>query len=198
MSIIPALLLIGFLATVSTHAMAKTPCPGAAGDCKQAAEVSPAGGDPAGIVSTAIKMDRQNTPLFDEGPKGRMKEFFTKGFIAAWDDLIARKGAQCLWLVRDLSEHCLQSAFNHFQLIGLADKPAIGRQVFERWPRTTGGKNQFYRRPTSSNIVGQLETIHRTGHLDISKNGPNVTVQFEQSYRFVGVARLVDVKAGVL
>jgi hypothetical protein len=41
--------------------------------------------DPAGIVSTAIKMDRQNTPLFDDGPKGRMKEFFTKVFIADWD-----------------------------------------------------------------------------------------------------------------
>jgi Protein of unknown function (DUF3828) len=41
--------------------------------------------DPAGIVSTAIKMDRQNTPLFDEGPKGRMNEFFTKVFIADWD-----------------------------------------------------------------------------------------------------------------
>jgi hypothetical protein len=30
-------------------------------------------------------MDRLNTSLFDEGPKGRMKEFFTKGFIADWD-----------------------------------------------------------------------------------------------------------------
>jgi Protein of unknown function (DUF3828) len=86
MSKIRALLLIGCLATVSSHAMAKTPCPGTAGDCKQASEVSPASRDPAGVVSTAIKMDRQNnTPLFDEGPKGRMKEFFTKGFIADWD-----------------------------------------------------------------------------------------------------------------
>jgi Protein of unknown function (DUF3828) len=41
--------------------------------------------DPAGVVSTAIKLDGQNTPLFSEKPKGRMTEFFTKGFIAAWD-----------------------------------------------------------------------------------------------------------------
>ena len=41
--------------------------------------------DPAGIVLAAIKMDRMNTPLFDEGPKGRMREFFTKAFIADWD-----------------------------------------------------------------------------------------------------------------
>jgi len=41
--------------------------------------------DPPGIVATAIKLDRQNTPLFIEGPKGRMTEFFTKGFIADWD-----------------------------------------------------------------------------------------------------------------
>jgi hypothetical protein len=41
--------------------------------------------DPAGVVSTAIKMDRMNTPLFSEKPTGRMKEFFTRGFIADWD-----------------------------------------------------------------------------------------------------------------
>jgi hypothetical protein len=40
--------------------------------------------DPAGIVSAAIKLDRQNTPLFDDGPKGQMRTFFTKGFVAAW------------------------------------------------------------------------------------------------------------------
>jgi hypothetical protein len=40
--------------------------------------------DPAGIVSAAIKLDSQNTPLFDDGPKGRMTEFFTKGIIADW------------------------------------------------------------------------------------------------------------------
>jgi Protein of unknown function (DUF3828) len=50
--------------------------------------------DPAGIVSTAIKMDRQNTPLFDEGPKGRMKEFFTKDFMAAWDAAFANNKGQ--------------------------------------------------------------------------------------------------------
>ena len=30
-------------------------------------------------------MDRPLTPLFDDGPKGRMKEFFTKDFTAAWE-----------------------------------------------------------------------------------------------------------------
>lgn len=60
----------------------------------------PKPGDPAGIVSTAIKMDRQNTPLFDEGPKGRMKEFFTKGFIADWD-AAAEKNKDQPWMDGD-------------------------------------------------------------------------------------------------
>ena len=40
--------------------------------------------DPAGVVSAAIQLDRQNTPLLDDGPKGQMRNFFTKGFVAAW------------------------------------------------------------------------------------------------------------------
>jgi Protein of unknown function (DUF3828) len=56
--------------------------------------------DPAAIVSTAIKLDRQNTPLFDDGPKGRMTEFFTKGFIADWK-AAAEKNKDQPWMDGD-------------------------------------------------------------------------------------------------
>jgi hypothetical protein len=56
--------------------------------------------DPAGTVSAAIKMERLNTPLFDEGPKGRMREFFTKGFIADWD-AAAEKNKDGPWMDGD-------------------------------------------------------------------------------------------------
>jgi hypothetical protein len=61
---------------------------------------TPVPNDPAGIVSAAIKLDSQNTPLFDDGPKGRMTEFFTKGIIADWK-AAAEKNKDQPWMDGD-------------------------------------------------------------------------------------------------
>jgi hypothetical protein len=61
---------------------------------------APVPNDLAGIVSAVIKLDRLNTPLFDDGAKGRMKEFFTKGFIADWD-AAAEKNKDQPWMDGD-------------------------------------------------------------------------------------------------
>src|ERR1700677_4488365 len=58
--------------------------------------------------------------------------------------------------------------------------------------------NDFYRGPSSANIVGELQPIHRARHVDIRHNKTDFLVQFEQSNGSVGAARLINLEASVL
>jgi hypothetical protein len=62
-----------------------------------------------------------------------------------------------LYVARSMStDFIARNACDLFKLIRLAEESAAGRQFFVSGLRVTRGKDQFYERPTSADIVGQL------------------------------------------
>jgi hypothetical protein len=44
-------------------------------------------------------------------------------------------------------------------------------------------------RPTPSNGMAKLQSIHGPRHVDVRKHRPNIATAFQQQYRFVRIAR---------
>jgi hypothetical protein len=74
--------------------------------------------------------------------------------------------------------------------------------VFRQIPIPTGevprGYDYLDRRPAAPHKAGELQSIHRSGHLDVGKDDMNVRPRFEDRYRFIGVASFDNIKPGIL
>src|SRR5450755_1895935 len=72
--------------------------------------------------------------------------------------------------------------------VGLGEKYSAFRQITIPDGEVPRGCDDLDRRPAASHKTGELQSIHRSGHLDIGKDDMNVRPRFEDRYRLIGVA----------
>jgi hypothetical protein len=104
----------------------------------------------------------------------------------------------------DVTTHGFCSSFRDWA----GDNTAFARDVVEAWDKTstlresllvwktmTGSYNDLDRRPSIAHGMGELETVHRTRHVDIGKYHTNVAAALKYLDGFVSVGGLKDLKA---
>lgn len=74
--------------------------------------------------------------------------------------------------------------------IGFAEKKSAFGQIFPTHPRLAGGHHELDRRPTMTDGVGEPETVHAPGHVDIREDDPDVSSSFQQGDGFVRIRSL--------
>jgi hypothetical protein len=57
---------------------------------------------------------------------------------------------------------------------------------------------EFRSGPALSNCGGQLDAVHRAGHVDVGEDNPYIAAGFKNTNRMIGVARLNGVETGRL
>lgn len=78
-----------------------------------------------------------------------------------------------------MCSNILIAATTFFADIRLGNKKRV-RRDFQR-PNLTSGDDDVNRRPPISDRNGQLQAIHRTGHVDVGENEVDILTGFENS-----------------
>ena len=102
-----------------------------------------------------------------------------------------------------MADHILQYQLadcccNLTWVVRFGKETTVLRKILLSQPTSARGYDYFDRWPAISDGMSELETVHGTGHMDVSKNHPDIPAALKYPDRFVGVGSFNDLEASLL
>jgi hypothetical protein len=106
-----------------------------------------------------------------------------------------KRGNSCC-PARKLKYDFLDLTHQGLAVVRLGQEPALAWYHLSA-DSMAGGENDSDPRPELANTLGETQAIKGTRHLNIGKDDAHLRVGFKQAQRFVGIAGLQNIKAGL-
>ena len=89
----------------------------------------------------------------------------------------------------------MQIGYHCRRTIRFTEKAAVGRQIGQLQPNMTRCDEYLYDRPAVAHDMGQLQTVHASGHVDVGEQHGNFGAGFQYRDGLVRIAGLQRLEA---